>query len=119
VNTRQVAAGTVLSASLLLGGASLADASPSRPAMDRGVVDCDRLENRLERVQDHLGRLEDRQARLEQRLAVAQADGDHRRERRLRIQLNQVARAEAKLTAVAAGLEERYADRCAPYVIPE
>ncbi len=120
MNTRRVATGTFLSASLLLGGTSLADASPgSRPAMDRGVVPCQALENRMAGLQHHLDQLAAKRDRVEDRLAAAQADGDARRVRRIEAKLAQVDRATAKLTVVMDALTEAYDDRCEPFVQPE
>jgi hypothetical protein len=120
MKTRQVATGTFLTASLILGGASLADAAPgSRPAMDRGTVPCDALENRLEGLQHHLDALAAKRVRLEARLAAAEADGDARRVRRIEAKLAQVDRAAAKLAAVMDAVQAVYDDRCEPYVIPE
>jgi hypothetical protein len=113
VTTRQAAAGTVLTASLLLGGAGLADARPdSRPAMDRGTFPCERLEHRIAALDHQLDRLAGRKARLESALADAQADGDHRRVRRLRIQIAQVDRASARLGIAFDRASLRYDDHC-------
>ena len=120
MNSRQVATGTFLTASLLLAGASVADASPgSRPAMDLGMVPCERMEHRIDGLEHALSRMDHRRARLEARLAEAEADGEARRVRRLRIQLAQVARAEAKLSAPLATVEERHAAHCDGFVQPE
>ena len=119
MNTRQVATGTVLTASLLLGGANLADASPgSRPAMDRGDV-CEAWEHRLDGLDHALARMEQRRARLSTALADAQADGDARRVRRIETQLAQVDRGVARLTRAADRLQDAYDDRCEPFVQPE
>jgi hypothetical protein len=74
VNTRKVATGTVLTASLLLGGAGLAEARPNTSAFDRGQVpSCQRIENRLDTIQDNLDRLEARLTRQRNQLVDAQA----------------------------------------------
>jgi hypothetical protein len=119
VNTRQVATGTVLTASLLLGGANLADASPgSRPAMDRGDV-CEVWGHRLDGLDNAVAQMERRRERLSAALADAQADGDARRVHRIETQLAQVDRVVARLTRVADRLNDAYDDRCEPFVQPE
>jgi hypothetical protein len=113
VNTRQVATGTVLTASLLLGGAGLADARPDTGAMDRGPVpSCQRLENRMDGLQRHLDRLAQRAARLETAIADADAAGHHRQARVLQAHLAKVHRAEAKLTSMLDDVEARHAAHC-------
>ena len=113
VNTRQIATGTLLSASLLIGGAGLADAQPSsRPAMDRGVVPCEDLLDRIEGLQNAIGHMEARKDRLEARLADAQADGDTRRAHRLERQIAQVDRVVAHLQAKIDRVQAEYYERC-------
>jgi len=113
VNTRQIATGTLLSASLLIGGAGLADAQPSsRPAMDRGVVPCEDLLDRVEGLQNAIGHMEARKDRLEGRLADAQADGDTRRAHRLERQIAQVDRVVAHLQAKIDRVQAEYDERC-------
>jgi hypothetical protein len=119
VNTRQVATGTVLTASLLFGGAGLAAASPgSQDAQDRGNV-CEAWEHRLDGLGNAIAQMERRHDRLSAALADAQADGDARRAQRIETQLAQVDRVVARLTAAADRLNDAYEDRCDPFVQPE
>jgi hypothetical protein len=119
VNTRQVATGTVLTASLLFGGAGLAAASPgSQAAQDQGDV-CEAWEHRLDGLDTALAQMERRRERLSTALADAQADGDARRVRRIETQLAQVDRVVARLTTAADRLNDAYDARCEPFVQPE
>ena len=119
MNTRQVATGTVLTASLLFGGAGLAAAAPgSQGAQDRGNS-CEAWEHRLDGLDNAIAQMERRRARLEADLADAQADGDARRVQRIETQLAQVDRVVARLTAAADRLNDAYDDRCEPFVQPE
>jgi hypothetical protein len=114
VNTRQIATGTILAASLLFGGgAAVADASPSsRPAIDRGTVNCESLENRIEGLSNAIDAMDARRARLEARLADAQADGATRRIRVLEAQIAQVDRVTARLQAMVDRAADRHAALC-------
>ena len=112
MKTRQLATGTVLTASLLLGGGGLADAAGSRPAMDRGTVSCDDLLDRVEGLENAIAHMEARRARLEVRLADAREDGDARRVRRIEHQLAQVERVTARLQARVDRAHARYEELC-------
>jgi hypothetical protein len=113
VNTRQVATGTVLSASLLLGGAGLADARPNPGAMDRGMVpSCERLENRMDGLRENLDRLDRREARLTTAIAEAHEAGHHRQARVLTAHRAKVRRAQARLTSMLEQVEEQHAANC-------
>ena len=119
MNTRQVATGTFLTASLLLGGGSIAEAGPgSRPATDQGDV-CDAWEHRLDGLENAMAQMERRRARLTAKLDQAVADGDARRAHRLETQIAQVDRVVARLQANVDRLTARYDEHCQPYVIPE
>ena len=113
VNTRQVATGTLLTASLLLGGAAVADARPNTAAMDRGVVDCDDILDRVEGLGNAIGHMETREARLEAALANAQAAGQARRAARLERQIAQVDRVVARLQAKIDQAQAAYDANCA------
>lgn len=114
MNTRQVATGTFLTASLLLGGAGMADAAPgSRPAIDRGPVpSCERLEDRMDGLRHHLDRLERREARLVTAIADAKAAGHHRQARVLQAHLAKVRRAQARLASILDQVEQVHAAHC-------
>ena len=119
MNTRQVATGTVLTASLLFGGAGIATASPgSQAAQDQGEV-CEAWEHRLDGLANALAQMQRREDRLSAALADAQADGDARRVQRIETQLAQVDRVVARLTAAADRLNDAYDARCEPFVQPE
>lgn len=113
MNTRQVATGTVLTASLLLGGAGLADARPNTGAMDRGTVPpCERLEHRMDGLRHHLDRLAVRETRLDTAIADAHAAGHHRQARALGVHLAKVHRAQAKLGSILEQVEQVHAAHC-------
>ena len=119
MNKRQVATGTVLTASLLFGGAGLATASPgSQGAEDRGNA-CEAWEHRLDGLDNALAQMQRRHDRLSSALADAQADGDARRVQRIETQMAQVDRVVARLTTAADRLNDAYEDRCEPFVQPE
>ncbi|HYF45186.1 MAG TPA: hypothetical protein VD926_03180 [Acidimicrobiales bacterium] len=119
MNTRQVATGTFLTASLLLGGGSIAEAGPgSRPAQDQGDV-CEAWEHRLDGLGTAMAQMERRRARLTARLDEALADGDARRVRRLETQIAQVDRVVARLQAKADRLTVAHDTHCEPHAVPE
>ena len=99
MNTRKIATGTILTASLLLGGAGIADARPNTAAMDRGTVNCEDILDKVEGLSNAKSHLEARRARLEANLADAQADGDTRRANRIERQIAQTDRVIAALQA--------------------
>jgi chaperonin cofactor prefoldin len=114
VNARQVATGTLLAASLTIGGASIADASPSRPAMDRGEVQCERIEHRIDQLEHHQAMLAARRERVQAHLDDAVADDNAHRVARLEAQLRQVDRAAARIQARIDEARGALADLCAP-----
>jgi hypothetical protein len=108
-----MATGTVLTASLLLGGANLADSRPNTAAMDRGhVPSCQGIEHRLDNVGHQLERLEGRLSRLQAQLADAQAHGQARRARVLQAQISRTQRAIAAVGQVRDRLLDQQADFC-------
>ena len=113
MNTRQVATGTLLTASLLLGGAAVADARPNTSALDRGVVDCEDILDRVEGLSNAVGHMEARRTRLETALADAQADGSARRAARIQHQIAQVDRVVARLQAKIDAAQAAYDANCA------
>jgi hypothetical protein len=113
VNTRQVATGTILTASLLLGGAAVADARPNNSAMDRGVVPCEDVLDRVEGLSNAVAHMEARKARLEAALADAQADGAVRRVARIERQIAQVDRVIDRLQARIDRAQAFYDEHCA------
>lgn len=114
MNARQVATGTLLAASLTIGGASIADASPSRPAMDRGEVPCERIEHRIDQLEHHQAMLAARRDRLQAHLVDAVAAGNAHRVARLEGQLRQVDRAAERIQARIDEAQGDLADLCAP-----
>ena len=80
MKTRQIITGTLLTASLVVGGSGLAAADPgSRPAMDRGTVDCAELSEKLTQLAARHDRLIDRIFALETRRDAAIAAGQTRK----------------------------------------
>lgn len=80
MKTRQIITGTLLTAALVMGGSGLATADPgSRPAMDRGTVDCTELTEQLDELAARHDRLVDRIFTLEARRDAAVAAGQVRR----------------------------------------
>lgn len=114
MNARQVATGTLLAASLTIGGASISDASPSRPAMDRGEVRCERVEHRIDQLEHHLAMLAARRDRVQARLDDAVADDNAHRVARLEAQLRQVDRAAQRIQVRIDEAQGVLADLCAP-----
>jgi len=114
VNARRIATGTLLAASLTVGGGSIATASPGRPAMDRFEVPCDAIEHRIDQLEHQLTILEAHRARVQERLDEAVADGDAHRVARLEAKLRQVARAEERLQARLDTALDHLATHCEP-----
>lgn len=113
MNARQVATGTLLAASLTIGGGAVANARPG-PATDRFEVPCERIAHRLDLLQHHQEVLAARRARVEARLADARAAGHVRLIRALELQLRQVDRAALRLAARIDEVEQRWFTNCAP-----
>src|SRR5262245_23891566 len=112
MNARQVATGTILAASLTVGGSALAGADGARPAMDRAEVLCPDLDDKLQALDHIQDVLAAKEARLEARRADAQADGDQRRVRRIEHHLAKLARAQGRLEARVDLLQALYSQFC-------
>jgi len=114
VNARQIATGTLLAASLTIGGTTMANAAPSRPAMDRFEVPCEQIEHRIGQLEHHQAMLEARRVRVQARLDTTIADGDARRVARLEAMLRQVGRAAERIQARLDRATDAHADLCEP-----
>lgn len=76
----RIVTGTLLSVALVVGGAGVAAADPgSRPAMDRGTVDCEELAEHLTELVGRRDRLVDRIFALQTRRDAAIAAGQTQR----------------------------------------
>ena len=112
MNARQIATGTLLAASLSVGGTSIAAAAPGRPAIDRTAAPCARMEHRIDRLEHQITILQDRRARAQEGLDMAVDDGARHRIARLRAVLRQVDRAEARLQRRLFDALDAFADHC-------
>jgi hypothetical protein len=98
VKTRQIITGTLLSVSLVLGGAGLAAADGgSRPAMDRGTVNCERVADRIEHLTARYDRLVDRVFALTIQRDKANAAGQTRKAAGLQRAIDRLVRIQARV----------------------
>lgn len=113
MNTRQIVTGTLLSLSLVVGATGLAAADPgSRPAMDRGTVDCGELSERLAELTARHDRLVDRVFALETRRDAATAAGQTRRAAGLQTAIDAHLAIQARVDARIEQLQGVYDATC-------
>lgn len=116
MSARRIATGTLLVASITIGGGSIAAAEPdgSRPAMDRLEVPCDDLAQRIDQLEHQLALLDAHRGRVQERLDAAVADGDAHRVARLQAKLRQVDRAAGRLQTRLDSVLDRWVEHCGP-----